>query len=84
MLLIKINLIGCGLALHVDEVAKIKNLLNTLQITSRYVGKKKKKRKKSYLGAINDLCISNALVKSVWFVSDEIRNYENQIGIQVL
>lgn len=39
MLLIKVNLIGSGLALHVDQVAKIKNLLNTFQIPSHYVKK---------------------------------------------
>lgn len=41
-------------------------------------------KKKSYLRVINYLRVSTALVKSVWVVSDEIRNCENQIGIQVL
>lgn len=40
--------------------------------------------KKVLLGAIGYLSISNALLKSVEFVSNEIRNCGNQIGIQVL
>lgn len=78
MLLIQVNPIGSGLALHVDEVAKIKSFSNTFQITSHNV------EKKSYWQGINYLGFSNALVKSVWFASNEIRNCENQTGNQVL